>query len=168
VLDGFGDDTGEVAAAGEDEGVPGWLKVVGLTFLLAGLALGAYALLVVGLKRHRVRRRFAAARNNRERVNAVWDETVEHLRPLGVARAPHETMPEFAHRVGVDAAPARTDLEGLGGLAVEANYGPDDPVDEVVAAAEAHRDGVVRAIEDLTTTTDRLKDQLDPRPLVRR
>jgi hypothetical protein len=161
-------DTGAGADPSGDDGLPGWVTAAGLVALgLAGAAV-AYTVLVIALKRNRARRRFAAAASNRERVNAVWVETVESLRPLGVKRSASETMPEFAQRVGVEAGATRTDLEQLGDLAVQASYAPSDPGDEAVGAAQEHRDNVAGAVATLTTTSERVKDSLDPRPLLRR
>ena len=68
----------------------------------------------------------------------------------------------------METAPARRPLAQLGQLSVEATYGPGDMTDGAVAAAESHRDDVVEAVNELTTTSERLKDALDPRPLVKR
>ena len=74
----------------------------------------------------------------------------------------------FSRRAGVETSPARRPLTHLGQLSVEATYGPGDMSDGAVAAAESHRDEVVDAVNELTTTSERLKDALDPRPLVKR
>ncbi len=153
---------------GAEDGVPRWLQLSALV-LLGAVVLGVvYGLAMVALKRYRSRYRFARAADNRERVVAVWSEAVDALRPLGLARQPAETIREFAERAGQTSTPARRDLVGLGELAVEATYGPREPSDESVEAAQLHRDGVVATVQALTTTTDRLKDSLDPRTLVGR
>lgn len=152
----------------EDAGVPRWLKVVGLVALGAIALAGVYAAAVLGLKRRRNKRRFALAETNSGRVNAVWDETIESLTPLGLQPTPSETMPEFARRVGTENALAKADLQELGTLAVAARYGPRDAEDAAVSAAESHRDAVATAVVASSTSTDRLKDSLDPRVLVKR
>ncbi len=152
----------------EDQGVAGWVKIVGLV-AVGGVALaGIYAALVVGLKRRRTTRRFAQAESNSQRVNAVWNETVELLSPLGVQPVPSETMPEFARRVSAENVLAKADLEDLGTLAVAARYGPRDADDAAVSIAQSHRDAVVTAVIASSTSTERLKDSLDPRVLVKR
>ena len=128
----------------------------------------ALAALVIGAKRSRSRRRFAQAASNRERVAAVWTDTVESLRPLGLSRTSTETIPEFARRAGVEAAPTRADLERLGNLAVQASYAPGDPSDTDVENAKTHRDNVAGAVHAMTSSSDRIKNSLDPRPLVSR
>ncbi len=150
------------------EGVPRWLKIAALVLVSATALGGLYALGIVAIKRSRSRYRFARAADNRERVNAVWTDTVESLRPLGLEHQPTETIREFAERAGRASVPARRDLLGLSELAVEATYGPREPSDESVEAAQQHREGVAATVQALTTTTDRLKDSLDPRTLVSR
>lgn len=152
----------------EDQGVPGWVKIVGLVAIGGVAVAGIYAALVVGLKRRRTTRRFAQADSNSQRVNAVWSETVESLSPLGLQPVPSETMPEFARRAGTENVLAKADLEGLGTLAVAARYGPHDADEAAVATAQSHRDAVVTSVIALSTSTERLKDSLDPRVLVKR
>lgn len=156
------------AAPSGDGGVPGWLLVAGAAIVGAAAVVGLYAALVVGTKRSKSRRRFAQAGSNRERVAAVWTDTVETLRPLGLAHTETETMPEFVRRAGTEAAPMRIDLERLGDLAVQASYAPNDPSDTDVEAAKTHRDNVADAVQALTSSSDRIKNSLDPRPLVGR
>ena len=88
--------------------------------------------------------------------------------PLGLAPRPTETSQEFSRRAGIETAPARQPLTRLGQLSVEATYGAGDMSEGAVAAAESHRDEVVDAVNEMTTTSERLKDALDPRPLVKR
>ena len=111
---------------------------------------------------------FESSESNRGRVDAVWQETVESLRPLGLDQRPNETAAEFSRRAGTETSTARAPLNELSTLTVTARYGPDDPPDASVDAAQGHRDEVAAAVFERTTTTDRLKESLDPRPLVRR
>lgn len=150
------------------DGIPRWLAITALVLVSVAFLSAVYAAVVIGVKKRRRQRRFVTAPTNSGKVDAVWQDTVETLRPLGLAPRPTETSQEFSHRAGAETAPARAPLTRLGQLSVEATYGPGDMSDEAVAAAETHRDEVVQAVNELTTTSERLKDALDPRTLVRR
>ena len=150
------------------DGIPRWLGITALVLVSVAFVSAAYSAIVIGLKRRRTQRRFVMAETNAGKVDAVWQETIETLRPLGLAPLPTETSQEFSRRAGVETSPARRPLTHLGQLSVEATYGPGDMSDGAVAAAESHRDEVVDAVNELTTTSERLKDALDPRPLVKR
>ncbi len=165
----FGETAGDGSAPADDgAGVPRWLALTALALVSTGLAAAVYAALVIGFKRRRVSRRFATASSNSDRVDAVWQETVESLRPLGLTPEPTETSQEFSRRAGVENAPARQPLARLGALSVEASYGPGDMPDAAVDEAADRRDEVIEAVNSLTTTSERLRDALDPRPLAKR
>ena len=158
---------GGTATSGDD-GFPRWLAITALALVGIAFVSAVYSAIVIGLKKRRTQRRFVTAETNSGKVDAVWQETIETLRPLGLAPRPTETSQEFSRRAGMETAPARRPLAQLGQLSVEATYGPGDMTDGAVAAAESHRDDVVEAVNELTTTSERLKDALDPRPLVKR
>lgn len=151
-----------------DDGFPRWLAITALVLVGIAFVSAVYSAIVIGLKKRRTQRRFVTAETNSGKVDAVWQETIETLRPLGLAPRATETSQEFSRRAGVETAPARKPLARLGQLSVEATYGPGDMSEGAVAAAESHRDEVVEAVNELTTTSERLKDALDPRPLVKR
>ena len=161
---------GSIGGTGESggDGVPRWLGITALALVGVAFLSAVYSAIVIGLKKRRTQRRFVTAETNSGKVDAVWQETIETLRPLGLAPRPTETSQEFSRRAGMETAPARRPLAQLGQLSVEATYGPGDMTDGAVAAAESHRDDVVEAVNELTTTSERLKDALDPRPLVKR
>lgn len=152
----------------DSDGIPRWLGITALVLVGVAFLSAVYSAIVIGIKRRRTQRRFVTADTNSGKVDAVWQETIETLRPLGLAPLPTETSQEFSRRAGVETAPARKPLARLGQLSVEATYGPGDMPDGAVAAAESHRDEIVDAVNDMTTTSERLKDALDPRPLVKR
>ncbi|MEM7285911.1 MAG: DUF3488 and transglutaminase-like domain-containing protein [Actinomycetota bacterium] len=153
--------------AGSD-GIPRWLGITALVLVGVAFLSAVYSAIVIGLKKRRTQRRFATASTNSDKVDAVWQETIETLRPLGLTPRPTETSQEFSRRAGMETAPARTPLTHLGQLSVEATYGRGDMSEGAVTAAESHRDEVVDAVNEMTTTSERLKDALDPRPLVKR
>ncbi|MGI9624984.1 MAG: transglutaminase TgpA family protein, partial [Acidimicrobiales bacterium] len=156
------------SSAASNDGIPGWLSATLIAIVVLALLGGLYAFAVINLKRSRTNRRFAAAENNRERVDAVWTETVDSLRPLGLAQQPAETATEFSSRAGKETVTAADPLDKLSTLTVQATYSPSDPDDQAVDSARAHRDDVAQVVQSATTTTDRLKESLDPRPLVKR
>ena len=133
--------------------------------MVVGFVAALYAAVVIGIKRRRVSRRYASAASNNDRVDAAWQEAVESLRPLGLSPDPTETSQEFSRRAGIETAPARRPLARLGALSVEATYGLGDLPDTAVDEAADSRDEIIEAVNSLTTTSERLKDALDPRAL---
>lgn len=154
--------------SGDGGGLPAPIAWAGVVLAATAGAIGAFAAGVTGLSSWQRSRRRRRAGDNRARVRLAWDESIEALRPLGLSPLATETTTEFTGRLR-NSSPAVTDeLRALDALTVAAIYGPDEPDDATVSAAEAIRRRVVEAVHSATTRTRRLRCALDPRAVLRR
>lgn len=149
-------------------GTPAWVAGLGVALLVSAAVAVAYAALVVAAKWLRRRRRVAAARDDRQRVTAIWRNAIDDLSPIGMVRRESETMGEFAGRAGARAESARNSLESLSTIATEVAYGTGPVGTELVERAEEHRSEVAAAVHAEVDLVTRVRDLLDPRPLFRR
>jgi transglutaminase-like putative cysteine protease len=139
----------------------------------AGLALvvaaAAWATGVPTLRRsQRRRRRAAASGDGRDRVLVAWREAVEAMGEAGVPRRPSETADEYSRRAPAAAQlslPAATALHDLARDMAPACYaeGPLSP--EVVQRSVRNAAVVEKAVRERATLWDKLRWELDPRPL---
>ena len=153
---------------GDDTGVPGWLKNIGLGALAIVVALGAYVATVLAARRSRQSLRLRRADTARHRLDAIWHNGVEALAPLGIRRAESETIAEFTSRARRQAGRAHEPLVELGKLATVATYAASEPAPAVLATAEAHRQQIAEAVAHDVDFTTRLMHVLNPRNLFNR
>ena len=98
----------------------------------------------------------------------AWAKGIEHLAAAGVVSRPAETYDEFAQRAGTATEVDESVLATLAVAAREAAYSPSPPAHLTVLAAEEAVREVARQVAATTSVADRLRHQLDPRPLVPR
>jgi transglutaminase-like putative cysteine protease len=138
------------------------LKVLLVVLGLPGAWIGALAWW--RRRRRDLRRRSASTPS--EQVLVSWDEVAEALRRLGVERRAAETATEYAQRVNrerpeIDGALLRT----LARSSTAADFGPglaQPTADEAALAAAA----VERTVETQVSAGARVRELLDPRPLL--
>lgn len=134
--------------------------------LLLGLVAGAYLVGVPAARRWQRARRRAAARTPTERVLVAWTETEEELAAIGARRRRSETFEEYSRRV---AGGAIGDPPGLAVLAADttaAAYSATGVVEEIALRAEQATSAVATHVRSLTGWPRRVRQALDPRPLV--
>ena len=132
--------------------------------LIGGPVVWVATLAVARLVRRRRRRSRAAAPD--ARVLVAWDEAAEALARTGTVSHPAETASEFAGRAVADVPAAAGALHRLAMAVTAAIYGRDRlSAAEVGDALEAAAT-VERAATAVTTRKQRLRDLVDPRPLL--
>lgn len=151
-----------------DGGVPRGLLWMGGIVAAAAATAGAYVATITALTSWQRSRRRRQAGDNRALVQLAWAESVEALRPLGVAPEPTETTTEFSRRLATSSPEVNAEIRSLDALAVAASYAPGEPDAEAVSAADGIRTRVVDAVARATTRSQRLRSTLDPRVLLRR
>jgi transglutaminase-like putative cysteine protease len=151
-----------------DGGVPrGLMWVFGTIAAITAMGAAYVATITaVGAWQRSARRRRAG--DNRALVQLAWAESVEALRPLGVAPAATETTTEFTRRLATTSPAVNDELRSLDALTVEATYAPGEPDEEAVSTATALRDRIVVGVVSATSRSRRWRSSLDPRPLLRR
>ncbi len=149
-------------------GGPGPVDSTGAKVVL--VVLGLLVLYVVSVPLWRRARRVLRrrrARSGEARVDVAWHEATEALGLLGVSPEPSETPTEFAQRADRRSR-AGTQVSELAGLTTAARYGPASTGPITVTRACELADGVERAVREQTTAGERLRDELDPRPVLAR
>ncbi|MFN0029378.1 MAG: DUF3488 and DUF4129 domain-containing transglutaminase family protein [Acidimicrobiales bacterium] len=146
---------------------PGPVDSTGARVVLAVLGVAVLYVVVVPLgRRTRRRLRRRGARTGGARVDVAWREATETLGLLGMRPEPSETPSEFADRADRRSR-AGTMVTELAGLTTAARYGPEQVAPVTVSRACELADGVERAVRDQTTAAERMRDELDPRPVLR-
>ena len=166
-LEDPGADDVSAAGLGEDQGSNSWIATV----LVVALAIGALAALYVfAMPRLKHNRRRATSGIQldpaRERVEEIWDETVDTLSAVGVDPAPSETPNEFARRAAEEADIDRESLRTLGGVTTTSRYAAESPTDGEIRRAEDAAGAVQSEVNETLSWWSRKRHQLDPRPLV--
>jgi transglutaminase-like putative cysteine protease len=160
--------TQTATTAADGEGVPRWLLWMGGILAVAVAVAAAYVAAITGVTAWQRSRRRRQAGDNRALVQLAWAESVEALRPLGVAPEPTETTTEFTRRLATSSAEVNAEIRSLDALTVAATYAPGEPDDDAVSTADAIRTRVVDAVAGATTRGQRWRSTLDPRALLRR
>lgn len=155
-----------VAAAEPTDRIPNWLEPILWAVLLAGLAAALYCALMFALHKSRRSKRHRSAVDNRERINAVWQDAEDALRPLGISRREIETDTEFAARAKHDGPLPGTALETLGQAHTMATFSPTDPDDDVLDRSRALQTEVQEAVDQQISTKQRIVDMLHPRNIL--
>ncbi|MEZ5233860.1 MAG: DUF3488 and transglutaminase-like domain-containing protein [Acidimicrobiales bacterium] len=144
------------------------VNTTGARVVLAIIGLvAAYVLAVPTARALRRRRRRARAGDGNARIDVAWRDATDALHLIGVHQAVGETPNEFAVRAD-NRSRAGTQMRELAELTTSARYAPDAADDAAVQRAVVLADGVSRAVREQTTTGERIKAELDPRPLLRR
>ncbi|GAA3601847.1 transglutaminase-like domain-containing protein [Marihabitans asiaticum] len=137
---------------------PLWLQVLVLGLLLPALLLLLLYASIRGLKRRRRRKR-ASTGPTASRAAHIWADLVTEARTLGV-EVPHAgTSLEQARSLPSDQAPA---LAARGNAFV---FGPGDPAAEAVEEYRVQAEEVRRSMRADASTWQRLRSDIDPRPL---
>lgn len=152
----------------DDGGVPRGLVWIGGIIAIIAVVVGGYVAAMTGLTSWQRSRRRRQAGDNRALVQLAWFESVEALRPLGVAPDPTETTTEFTRRLATSSAEVNAEIRSLDALTVAATYAPGEPDDDAVSTADAIRSRVVDAVAGATSRGQRWRSTLDPRTLLRR
>ncbi len=148
--------------------IPEPVRIGAVILLAAALLLAGYSAVVIGAKRSRARRRVERAADARSKVGAIWHNTTDALRPLDVRLEESETVREFAQRVRSSTGSASTHLDQIAGVVSSALYAPDPPDGAAVESAEQHHVALVASVNERLDRRARLRNLLDPRPLVRK
>jgi len=137
-----------------------------LALILVALAVAAYVVGVPAARRWQAARRRAAAHTPTDRVLVAWREAEESLAAVGARRRPPETLKEYSARV--ERGPGEPP-PGLGLLATDttaAAYSADGVDEEIAVRAEKITTGVAVHVRAGTGWVKRVRQELDPRPLV--
>ena len=152
--------SGDSPLAGIGQLVAIAVGIAGLGFLMFGA--------VPLLKHLRRRQRHLRATSVRQKITASWADAVDSLGLLGLPAKPSETPAQVVSRIEGRLGEAESTFASLADMATRANYAPDDPpaaaVDEAAASAQAVRS----AIAGLASRRTRIRQALDPRPLLPR
>ncbi len=131
---------------------------------VVGVVLVAMAA-VSTVKRLRRRQRIARVSGNRATILAAWEDAVARLAVVGSRWDPTETPMEFATRVE-KALSFGGSVQRLAHTATAALFSPGQPSDAMVTAATAAADQVAAYVRERSTALDRLREEVDPRPLL--
>jgi hypothetical protein len=126
-----------------------------------------YLLAVPGGRRLARRQRRRAARANGQRVELAWREATGALRAIGLAPRRADTPREFAARAG----PRSERAEALGELAeitTAARYSGMEADDAAAGRARDLAAAIVDGVRRQSTAGQRVREELDPRPALRR
>lgn len=148
---------------GSGSWIPMFLLVLAVLVSLAAL----YVVALPRLKRHR--RRAATTGDPdpaRDRVEKLWDETVDALGATGLSHPPSETPNEFARRAADEAAVDRDAMRTLGGVTTTSRYAVESPTDDELRRAEDAAESVRVELDESLSWWARQRHLLDPRPLV--
>jgi len=141
----------------------------GILTLVALAVLGAtYVIAVMALRRSHHQRRRSRASDPSARVRVAWQESIEGLDLVGVSPTGAETNDEFATRAGEAVPETKDALWTLAHHTDAATYAAGLVDDETVTDAEHAATTIQSVVRDKTTSTRRLREALDPRPLWRR
>jgi transglutaminase-like putative cysteine protease len=154
------------SAASTDSFLQQWGFRIAVVAGVLVLIVLAYVGLVTLVPRRRRARRRDQARDPSTQVQVAWEESLEDLASIGMARVGAETNDEFARRAGGE-LPETT--QAIGGLARDADaamYARDlvDPM--AVERARSGASSINRAVRSRTTMRQRLVRLVDPRPLL--
>jgi transglutaminase-like putative cysteine protease len=156
------------AAPGGDDGASNqWLPaaLVALAILIGLGVLYAYALPKVK-RRRRLKISGAELDPARERVEEIWDETVDTMAAAGVDLDRSETPNEFARRAAGAVDVNRDSMRTLGALTTTSRYASDSPTSEDIRRAEDASATVRGEVDSKLSWWARKRHELDPRPLV--
>ena len=138
---------------------------------VAGVPIGLFllaALVIVGWKALRRRRRRTRP-SPTARIAGAWAEAIDRCTEAGAPRmsdvTPHERVRVYVHDQRLDEV--ESDLRTLAGQVDRATYAAGPPADEHAAAAWQASDEVSAELRRGRTVGQRLRMQLDPRPLRR-
>jgi hypothetical protein len=153
---------------GDRGGLAPWAAVaVGVAGVPVGLFLLA-ALVIVGWKALRRRRRRTRP-SPTARIAGAWAEAIDRCTEAGAPRmsdvTPHERVRVYVHDQRLDEV--ESDLRTLAGQVDRATYAAGPPADEHAAAAWQASDEVSAELRRGRNVGQRLRMQLDPRPLRR-
>jgi hypothetical protein len=142
-----------------------WLgKAAIVALLLVPVAL-IYIVAVIWLPERRRRKRRERARDPSSQVQVAWQESVEDLSVVGVARVSAETNDEFASRAGGQLPETAQVISVLARDADAAMYAQDLVDASAVERARSGATSINLAVRSHSTTGRRLKRALDPRRL---
>jgi hypothetical protein len=139
--------------------------------LLTGVAVMATIAVLWGggvplAKRRRRSRRRAAAADPTQRTLVAWDEACEALASAGVGRRLWETPSEYARRASMAGRLPSGVAEQLAASASAASWSAAGVGHDVAARAVEGAHTVERSVAAGATTWERLRRELDPRPLL--
>jgi transglutaminase-like putative cysteine protease len=126
--------------------------------------LGIYALAMVLLAAHRLRRRRELATTDRTKIQVAWQESVEALELIGTRAQPSETHEEFARRAQASVSETGTALLDLAHDVNAAAYAPAFEVEGMATRAGESASIVIAAARAQVTPTQRWRHVFDPRP----
>ncbi|MFT7648169.1 MAG: transglutaminase-like putative cysteine protease [Candidatus Poriferisodalaceae bacterium] len=143
-----------------------WVIWTGAAIVIIIVVGGLWMLAIPGLDHMRRARRRKRAANERQAIEASWNDLIESMYRSGVPRRSTETHVEFAERAGQRTSADAAALRHIAITVDEARYAPDPPT-----AATAHDTRQrVRAVEDQLTHglswQQKMLRNADPRVLV--
>ena len=112
-----------------------------------------------------LRRRRKGHGSPSQRAIGAWHEARDRLRTHGHHVARGETIGEVAARAETSDPAIAAGLVELKPLVDEAIYAPEEPSDDLVAAAWAAEQQVSRSVAASASTRSRVRAAIDPRPL---
>jgi len=127
--------------AGGATGPQGVLTAVAIAVAVGLGALGAWMVVVAGLRRRR-----APGPSTTERVAAAWRSVLDSLGASGLRRRRSETAPAFTRRVGALHPDVAGPLEAVASAADEARFAGHPPDEVTAAAAEVSANTVVATL----------------------
>ncbi|NNE72325.1 MAG: hypothetical protein HKN26_01540 [Acidimicrobiales bacterium] len=161
------DDAQPVGGVAEDQGFSfgPWLGRFAFLVLLLGTVAGAAWMLrtAKARKRQRFRGRPDATRDS---VKYAWADALEHAHRMGITQQSAETPHELANRSGNALGEHSEPFRELAGLRTAAHYSPTDPSVEAAERAAIIADGIRETTISRMTNLERVRYELDPRPLL--
>jgi transglutaminase-like putative cysteine protease len=137
--------------------------ILAFQVLVGGVLL--YFIALPGLQRWIVRRRRRAAASPTEQVLVAWQETEDALALAGHPRHPAETAAEYASRAAPTLGSAGPHLTHLAGTTEVAGFAAAGVPADAVPPARQAADAVALELRSQASRIQRLRWQLDPRPL---
>lgn len=154
---------GPSVGVGASSGVSLPLRWIAVAFAAICFVVGLP--LIQRLRRHR---RWLAAGNPADQVNAAWADVTEAIeRQYGILRLPSETRATFCDQLA-DRYPFRAlPMHAFGVLATTARYAPDQVTADAASSAKTHADAILGELHADQSPVRRWWQEADPRRLVR-
>jgi transglutaminase-like putative cysteine protease len=161
-LGGTSGGTGTTLGPEQQRGRAGMWLLVGLL-----VAFACYLLALPGGRRVAAMRRRRAARANGQKVELAWRDATSAVHLVGLTPRREDTPNEFAVRAG--SRSMRPDaLRELALLTTASRYSGLEASEAEVERARELADEIVAAVREQSTAGQRVLDELDPRPALRR